>query len=76
MEVSNEYLMDNWIVSINITNFLLVVGHRARIYFVSTSRDSELVDLSSSKVAPKKPAHKSINIHKLTIAACSESHII
>jgi hypothetical protein len=71
-----KYLMGSWTVSINITNYLLVVCHKLRIYFVSASRVSELVDLSNSKVAPKKPTHKSINIHKPTIVACPENHIM
>jgi hypothetical protein len=76
MEVFNKYLMGNWIVSNNIINFLSIVGHRARIYLVSTNKESESIDFSNSEVAPKKPTHKNIHIHKPTIVACPENHIM
>jgi hypothetical protein len=60
MEVSNGYLMGSWTVSNNITNSRSPVSRRARIYLKSVNGENELVDLSSSKVALKKPAHKSI----------------
>jgi hypothetical protein len=76
MEVSNEYLMGSWIVSNNITNSLSAIGHKEKKYLVSANRKSALVDISSSKSAPKKPTHKSIHIHKLAIMACPKSHIM
>ncbi len=75
MEVSNE-LVGNWIVSSNITNSLSIVGRRARIYLMSMNKKSELVDIFSSEIAPKKPTHKSIHIHNPTIVACPKSHIM
>jgi hypothetical protein len=76
MEVSNEYLVGSWTISKSITNFLLVAGCKARIYLVSANEETESIDLSSSKAAPKKPTHKSIHIHKLAIVACPKSHIM
>jgi len=44
VEVRNEYLVGNWTISNSIINSSLIVGHRARIYLVSTNGESELVD--------------------------------
>jgi hypothetical protein len=76
MELFNEYLVGSWTISSNITNSLLAASHRARIYLVLANKESELVDHSNSEVAPKKPAYKSIHIHKPTIVAWLESHIM
>jgi hypothetical protein len=76
MEESNECLAGSWTISNNITNFLSVAGRRAKFNLLSTNRENESVDLSSSKAAPKKLTHKSIHIHKLAIVACLESHIM
>jgi hypothetical protein len=70
MEVSNEHLVGSWIVSNNITNSLSIAGRRARIYLMSMNEKSELVDIFSFEVAPKKPTHKSIHIHNPTIVVC------
>jgi hypothetical protein len=61
-----------------ITNSLSTVGYWARIYLVSAhgESESELVDFSSSEVAPKKTAHKNIHICKPAIVACPRSHIM
>jgi hypothetical protein len=48
----------------------------ARIYLTSTNGGSELINLSNFEVAPKKPVHKTIHIHKLAIMACPKSHIM
>jgi hypothetical protein len=56
--------------------FLLVVGCRPKIYLVSANKESEIVDFSSFKTTPRKPAHKNIHIQKLAIVACLESHIM
>jgi hypothetical protein len=76
MEVFNECLVGNWIASNSITNFLSVIGHKVRIHRMSTNKESESNNLSSSKATPKKPTHKGIHIHKPTIVACLESHIM
>jgi len=76
MKVFNQYLVGKWTISNNITNSLSAIGRKARIHLVSANGENELVDLSNSEVAPKKPAHKSIHIHKLAIVACLESHIM
>jgi hypothetical protein len=74
MEVFNEYLMGSWTVSNNIINSLLTVGCKARIYLILANGESEIVDISHSEIAPKKPAHKNIHIQKPTIVACPKSH--
>jgi hypothetical protein len=76
MEVANEYLVGSWTVSNSISNSLSETGHMARIYLVSTNKNNESIDLSSSEAAPNKPAHKNIHIHKLAIVACPKSHIL
>jgi len=76
MEVSNEYLVGSWTISNNITNFLSIVGHSAKIHLVSANGESELIDLSNFEAAPKKLAPKSIHIHKFAIVACPKNHIM
>jgi hypothetical protein len=68
--------MGSWIIFNIITNSLLALGRKVRIYLVSANREGEIVDLSSSKATPKKPAHKSIHIHKLAIVACPKNHVM
>jgi hypothetical protein len=67
MEVSNEYLVGSQIISNNITNSLSIACRMARIYPMLANEDSESIDLSSFEIAPKKPIHKNIHIHKLAI---------
>jgi len=76
MEVFNECLMGSWTISSSIINYLSIASRKARIYLVSANKERESVDPSSSETAPKKPTHKSIHIHKPTIVACLESHIM
>jgi hypothetical protein len=76
MQVSNEYLVGSWNVSSRVTNSLSAASRRARIYLVSTNEESESVDISNFEIAPKKPTHKNMHIHKLAIVACPESHIM
>jgi hypothetical protein len=76
MEVSNEYLMGSWTVSNIIISSPLAISCRAKIYLVSTNGESGSADLSNFKVAPKKPAHKSIHIHKPRIVAWPKHHIM
>jgi hypothetical protein len=67
MEVFNEYLVGRWTVSNNITNVLSIASHKVRIYLELAKKESESIDLSSSKVAPKKPTHKSIQYINLQL---------